>query len=373
MIKMCESIIKPPKKQRRCAFWLPIGAFILSSCGETKFTAVETPPHKAEGSSDANAELGRNRSSAKEYLNQFYSQQKPTVGIAHIKNNEVPVISPISVTNRDIFFQIFRCESTQTIEGLVEFFDESQSALSSKDSAKAYFSRNKFWDDIEKKCVKTAASQAQFEFLDSSAPSGSFRWLMRACLAADQHDQQVCSDAVVASDILQGYRNKFSENQQQMLERINKKMLMISGISSSFPERARQLALALDTCGQSEWNKATRQIIRSLLLNLVGMGSAILFEVFGPTETSAKSWSEKIRMIWQPTTEVQKSGQAVTRILSWLFTNQHDFKETCSTAEEIRIAASSELLKLQSLQISLASDLDDAVRLELPLPREVQP
>ncbi|NBW81361.1 hypothetical protein EBR21_06370 [bacterium] len=351
---------------------LPLATFILSACGPTEFKSAVSPAEKISGNSDAEATLGRKRKSAKEYLDNFYSQQKPTIGIAHIRNNEVPVVSPIAVMNPDIVFQIYRCDSRQTIEGVVDAYDDKQPELSSKDFAKAYFSKNRFWNDVVRKCARTADSHAQSEFLDSSAPSGSFRWLTRACLISDRPDQPVCSDVVFASDVLPGYRNNFSDQQQQLLERINNKMQLISGISSSFPERARQLAIALDSCGQAEWNKAARQLIRSLLLDIIGMGSAIVFEIFGPTETVTKTWSEKAQMIWQPTADVQKSGQAVTRILSWLFTNQHDFKEACSAAEEIRTAAASEVLRLQSLQVALASDLDDADRLELPLPREVQ-
>jgi len=370
---MIEKKVSSEKLIRYRNFWLPKTTLLLSACGSTEFKAGAPNSERVADHSESSDDLGRRRISSQEYLEKFYSQQKPVVGIANLKNNEVPVVSPISVANSDIVFQIFRCDSAQTIEGRVEVFDDDHPSLSSPDLAKAYFSRNQFWQDVQIKCVKTANSQAQLEFIDSSAPSGNLRWLMRACLMGDHADQPVCSDVIFASDVLTGYRNRFSERQKLLLERVNKKMLSISGISSSFPERARRLALALENCGQTEWNKASRQIIRSLLLNLVGMGSSIVFEVFGPTETSKKSWAEKIQTIWQPTTDVQKNGQAVTRILSWLFTNRHDFKETCTEAEEIRVTAESEILRLQSLQVSLASDLDDAARLDLPLPKEVQP
>ncbi|MFZ9521062.1 MAG: hypothetical protein ACO3A4_11360 [Silvanigrellaceae bacterium] len=349
-------------------------AFVfLSACAANELTSTESRTIRSGESADASGEINKNRIVAKNYLDNLFSLQRPTVGIAQIKNNEVPVVVPIKISNRNIAFQIFRCEAENEIEGLLETFDNESQELAKRESAKSYFAKNKFWIDIRKKCTKTAESWSGSEFLDSSAPSGNFRWLMRACLIGSQSEDQHCSDSVFASDPLKGYQNRFSEIQQTTLERINRQMLLIGGISSSFPERASQLALALESCGEQEWNKASRQLMRSLLLNIIGMGSAIIFEIFGPTETAAKSWVEKTKAIWQPTNDMQNNGKAVTRILSWLFTNQHDFKETCAIAEEIRIAAASEVLRLQALQIQLASDLDEAVRLELPLPREVQP
>lgn len=360
------------RKEKYLTSVLILSSVLLNSCGETAFVGVGDPNRGNSNSTDADQDFNNRRKFATEVLKNLFRLQKPTVGLAQIRNNEVPVISPIRVNNDDIFFQIYRCENNLTIDGVFESYDPENQSLAQPESARSYFERNQFWRDIEKRCKLVSIAQPQGEILDSIAPSGDWVWYLRACLAENSDKKFLCSNVITASHPLLGYRNQFSEYQQSLLTRIQSKLQNIRTISASFPERTRNLMNEIERCDQITWDKAKRSFFKSIALNIIGLGSSIIFEIFGPTDTQSKSWSEKIKVLWQPTDNVMGNGQAVTRILIWLFTNKHEFSETCATAEETRIATLTDLLQLKSMQVELSQDLDEAQKLDIPLPKEMR-
>jgi hypothetical protein len=347
--------------------------WVLVGCGQTEYVGTKPRINHFQKTSDGQSMgEGIDNNQALQILQSIFKLQKPVVGLAQVKSYEVPAILPKSVQNPDIVFQFYRCESQSTIYGTYDEFDSENPQLDKEESAREYFARNDFWLSLSKQCTKVSDAQPQKEFLDLTTPSGSWRWYTRACIAGPSNQKFTCSPVISASEPLLGFKNKFDSLQQQLLAKIHDKMNSIKSLSISLPERGRELLSALKQCGEDDANNAERRLLRNNLLRLIGLGGSIALDIFGPTETASKSWKEKIQLIWQPTPDIQKNGQLTSQVLQWLFTQQHDFKSTCDAAEQIRIISSSDVLRLKALQIELASDLDDAERLGLPLPSEVK-
>jgi len=361
-------IILPLKARKKIALSLGL---ILNSCGPSQFVSSPSPNRLSKNNDAFARDISARHQSALEVIQNLYHMQKPVIGLGQFGQNTIPVISPVSVDNPDIVFQIYRCESATLIQGLFETYDPASSSLDSPDSAKIYFNKNQFWSDIQKRCSPLGVSHPQNEILDISAPSGHWKWVLRACMPRQETNDFLCSNVFTESFPLHDYKNSLSEQHQRLLKNISQKIHLSNIISSGFPGRARELYATLDECSANAWKSAERQIMRSILINLVGLGTSIIFKIFGPEASNFPTWTDKMRIIWQPDEDVQKNGQYITRVLLWLFTQEHDFKFTCSRAEEIRIDAAANVLKLQQLQFELANLLDEAARSGLTVPSEV--
>jgi hypothetical protein len=348
--------------------FLYLNTLFTASCGQTTFVSSNGP---FKGPAADDAEQSNNRAkTANEAFEKLYRRQRPVTGIAQVKNNYVPVVNVPDFKLPDLFLQISRCDANTVIKGIYDEFDSEHESLNSLNTAKIYFNRNNFWDVVESRCAAVNLAQPQQEFLDIAAPSGSWKWYMRACFPIDA-GKLMCSRIIFETAPLENYINKLSAEQSELSNEISRKIFAIRLLTSAFPEKASRLLTALEECQSSDIDNAGRQLVRSILINFIGMGSAIIFRIFGPSMPQMNNWTDKIGELWRPDPNVQNSGQYVTRILLWLFTQQHDFKQTCTRAEEIRIESLQDVMILQKLQLELATRLDKASTLGLPTPPEV--
>lgn len=344
---------------------------LLAACG--KSTREQPPAQRLTGSANSEDSSNINLARIQQILDSIVLLRRPTAGLAEINGYDVPVVAAINLESSDVSFDVFRCSGNQAIQGKLEEYDPDHPALSKPTQALEYLSSNDFWNDISKNCVAVKSFHPQRELTDVTAPSGDWIWFLRPCIATGDESKKICSRMFASSTALQGYHNRYSLYQQELLFKIQTKLQLVSEITAGIPSQSSSYLAALEKCGNDNWDKATRALMKSLVLNIIGMGSSIIFEIFAPTANSKGSWREKVAVIWQPSDDVQKTGQALTRVLLWLFSNQNEYKKTCSAAEEIRISANAALLRLKSLQYELAADLDEAERAEIPLPAEVRP
>lgn len=343
---------------------------LLASCGKRPSEQLQVQKQEQNTNSE---DATRDRSKlAKAALDSLPLIRRPTAGLAEIRGYDVPVVPAITLENRDISFEIFRCSSTWLIRGRLEEFDPDHPALSHRESAFEFFSANDFWSEISNQCESVKSHHPQRVLTDFTAPSGDWIWYFRPCIATGAESERICSEIFTASTSLNGYQNQYSEQQQEMISGIQRKLQLIAEITAGIPSQSETYLSALEKCVNDDWDKATRALMKSLVLNIIGLGSAIVFEIFAPAGNVKGTWKDRIALIWQPSDDVQQTGRALTRVLLWLFSNQHEFKKTCSQAEEIRLSANANLLRMKSLQYELAVDLDQAERAGIPLPAEVR-
>lgn len=352
------------------------GKYVYEHARGGRFSALQdsnssnntSPENSSE--QDSVSSYPKRREASKRDLSLRATAQRPVVGLAQNGLYDTPVVMPGTVSDPDVQFSVYRCPANVTIQGVLDTFDEFSDKLNEPNSAREYFRANKFWTDIELKCTEVSKAHPQIELPDISAPSGDWRWFVRQCLPEGSSSLPFCSDVVAASPALLGFRSSLTSEHSELLVRINNKLSMIRHLSASFPTRAASMDEAYSQCSVADWEKAKRLLKRSIIANVVGYGSSILIGIFAPNAhtPASGSWGNRVRLIWEPTVDVQLRAQAITRVLLWLFTNKNDFKETCAAAEEIRISAAADLFKVKELQLSLAGDLDHAQRVGLKIP-----
>jgi hypothetical protein len=357
--------------------FLTLIILFTAGCGKYYTTHEQLNIVPRKSSEDSFSNYDRQRETSHKELNLLYRLHRPTVGLAQFNGYEAPVLLPLAVHNANIIFQIYRCPAFATIQGAVSTYDDDANELNNENSARDYFKTNQFWNDIRVQCSEVSKAHPQIELIDLSAPSGDWRWYARACLPELESGNFTCSDVVTTSMPLLGFQNKLSASRAELLSRINQRITVIRQLSASFPNKAAALSEAYAQCNISDWDKTKRLLKRSVIANVIGYGSSILIGIFTPDSaqpsTPGRLWKDKIDLLWQPTVDVQKTGQAITRVLLWLFTTKDDFKETCSAAETIKITAAADLFKVKELQLMLATDLDEAQRIGLSLPEGFLP
>ena len=192
-------------------------SLILNSCGQAQFVSSTTPDRLAQNNDAMAKDISARHQSALEVIQNLYYMHRPVVGLGQFGQNTIPVISPVSINNPDVVFQVYRCESATLIQGLFETYNPASSLLNSPDSARIYFNRNQFWSDIQKRCSPVTVSHPQNEILDISAPSGNWKWVLRACLPNEKNNF-MCSNVVSETLPLHDYRNTLSEQHQLLLK-----------------------------------------------------------------------------------------------------------------------------------------------------------
>lgn len=357
--------------------FLTLITLTTAGCGKYYYIHEQESVERQKLSEDSFSHYGSQRETSHNELNLLHRLQRPTIGLAQFNGYEAPVLLPLAVHNTNIVFQIYRCPAFTTIQGAVSTYDDEANELNSESSARDYFKTNQFWNDIKVQCSEISKAHPQVELIDLSAPSGDWRWYARACLPDLESGDFTCSDVVTTSAPLFGFQNKLSASRAEVFMRINQRIAMIRQLSASFPNKAAALSEAYAQCNISDWDKTKRLIKRSIITNVIGYGSSILIRIFSPDfaqpSTPGVLWKDKIQFLWQPTVDVQKTGQAITRVLLWLFTTKDDFKETCTAAETIKLAASADLFKVKDQQLMLGADLDEAQRIGLSLPEGFLP
>lgn len=357
--------------------FLTLITLTTTGCGKHDTIHEQESIERRKLSEDSFSHYGSQRETSLNELNLLHRLQRPTIGLAQFNGYEAPVLLPPAVHNKNIVFQIYRCPAFATIQGAVLTYDNQARELTNESAARDYFKTNQFWNDIKVQCSEISKAHPQVELIDLSAPSGDWRWYARACLPNLEAGHFTCSDVVTTSAPLLGFLNKLSASRAEVFMRINQRMTMIRKLSASFPNKAAALSEAYAQCNISDWDKIKRLIKRSIITNVIGYGSTILIRIFSPDfeqpSTPGLLWKDKIEFLWQPTVDVQKTGQAITRVLLWLFTTQDDFKETCIAAETLKLAASADLFKVKELQLMLGADLDEAQRIGLSLPEGFLP
>ncbi|MEN9530772.1 MAG: hypothetical protein RI932_2645 [Pseudomonadota bacterium] len=353
------------------------GMSLLGACG--KYITIETNQSNRDYqvNNDSLGELGSKRKSSLKELSLLSRLPNPAIGLVQYKTIDAPVILPATVHDPALLFQIYRCPANTRIQGVVSEFDDLIGQTHTDAKIKEFFAINMFWNDVKLKCESVADAQPQIEFIDLTAPSGDWRWFVRACLPNVESNSFICSDVVTASAPLLGFQNKLDNRKQELLTRITHRISAIRQISASFPAKAATLAEAYERCNTSEWEKTKRLLKRSILANVIGYGSAILIDILAPNTlkhaTPNKSIVDRINAIWDPRVDTVPTGQAITRILLWLFTSKDDFKETCSAAEEIKINATADLNRVKDLQLLLAADTNEAQQIGLEIPEGLLP
>jgi len=152
-----------------------------------------------------------------------------TVGLQPFLNSQTPVLS-FDLPPKADYVEIMRCPTNAVLSGVsttISLKSISLSTVSSTDKANL-FRNNDFWGSaISAGCGQLTTGATGANFYDSWAASGSYSYLIRACVSPErmsdtsQLSSRNCTRQIAVSDPLPDYTNKRIEAQRVLLQKAN--------------------------------------------------------------------------------------------------------------------------------------------------------
>jgi hypothetical protein len=180
--------------------------------------------------------------------------------------------------------EILRCTKNSSIQSGGFNIEDVQIGSSTTDEQVNIFRSNDFWSVAEKAngCSLLASAFGNREvFIDGAAPSGGYRWIIRACVVPERLTDvqglttRNCSRQLGVSPVLEDYRNQRMEDERLALEGAMKQRDVIEGIAVSIYYQTVAYNNALVECNIREDNRAESVLKKRAIANIVGQGVGI--------------------------------------------------------------------------------------------------
>lgn len=308
---------------------------LFSACStEERSDYFETAKGSTEAVSEADLHEERTKSLT-EFLS-LRSMPHPAVGLAQFNTSTMPVVFVPDLNNKFILFQVARCQS---------LWLESDLTYT--------------WSDVKTHCELLTDKHPQAPFFDLTASTGSWKWVVRACLPQDHQKSFVCHEKLMTTKNGIMFTNQNSIQISDLSRSIQQKKIKIAELTYVIQSSALELASAYERCDLKTWKKAENLIKRSIIANVVGYGAALILKIYSKQildpKNSTLTWRSRFDSMWTQDSNDQK---AIVRTLLWLFTSEDDFFETCADVQNIKHQSALNLLKVKEYQLLLAEELD---------------
>ncbi|MCB9228467.1 MAG: hypothetical protein H6618_02560 [Deltaproteobacteria bacterium] len=205
-----------------------------------------------------------------------------TVGLQDFMSSETPVLS-YKIPEAADYVEILRCHSETN--GLNAILDLELSNQSETQKSQEYRSKDYFVvSEADHSCELISAGHAQPDFADSFAPSGSYRYLIRACLSPDRllHKEALssrnCSRRVSISSELKNFINKRKEKEKSALRLATLYGTKIDNTTNAMRQRAESAIVVLEECEERNRQRLITQKIRDAWLTIISATIEVGFE-----------------------------------------------------------------------------------------------
>jgi hypothetical protein len=204
-----------------------------------------------------------------------------------------------------------------------------------------------FWQTAEAKsgCYIIATDYMDRQiFIDNSAPSGDFRYLVRACVdqsrLADTEglSKRNCSQQVSLSPLLRDYKNKRLEDERLVFAEVNEDRNLIDSLGRHIFYTTIELNNALAVCIEIEGERIASQILRQSITSIIGMGISFAASIYtsGLSDPSSFSsgWESNWDAVWNQRNSSAGLGMAIGNALFNITASADDYPRTCTKAEK---------------------------------------
>ena len=240
---------------------------------EAQSRIAQTPGSTTDGRGHQNnTPITRPKVSAFEIDDRKFSLIQLTVGIQTFMTSETPVISYKIPAMAD-YVEILRCRNnTPELSGLR---DLELKYISEAAKAHEYRSRDYFAiSEASRNCELITDGHAGADFFDNFAPSGSFVYLVRACISPKRLTQQEqlssrnCSRRVGISTELNNFVNKRRRKEVQALKMTAVYGAKIDATTNTMQHLAGTANTVLEECSERNRQRLITKKIRDAWLTL---------------------------------------------------------------------------------------------------------
>lgn len=291
--------------------------------------------------------------SAHDLHDQNFMPLRISVALQPLLNSQTPVLQYAKPKLAD-FVKIIRCQSRAVIAGAfdsVSLKDLAMSGATLEKKAEIYQNNDYFNAAISNPLceVLTPLGIVEESFYDTWAPTGSFFYMISACVHPDRLeknsvlDSTDCSKQIAISNELKDYTNKRLDAEKIALRKVEDIGIEMEMIIRKLKLKALDYGEAIDDCATREFERAVFKKKRDAIVKLIAIGFDVMLEF-----KSNGGVRESFQMYAKPHKNILASNQIVGSVGAYTFggmfqeltTAQQDLPRTCekgiSMSEEVR-------------------------------------
>ena len=290
-------------------------------------------------------------------------------------NSESPVVF-WELPEKADYVELLRCDADASLRDKVDLTQVRIGSVSKTEESRI-MQENDFWTAAvnSKKCVLiTQGGVSGQNFTDNAARSGSYRYVLRSCVAperltdTEQLNNRNCSKQVAVTNELRNYYNARKQQEIEALEAAIKRQGMIDAQGRSFYYMSVDYNNLLAKCDKRNADAQARRIKKQALSQVLGMGVSFgsqMLLVNSPDATGAMregsmSWSELGKHVYNNQDQISGVGTQWGQVFNQLLTSTSDFERSCNGAMELQSKMGIQTQKMSQLQEAWASDMDRA-------------
>lgn len=260
--------------------------------------------------------------------------------------------------------EIMRCKRDAAIGSGVDNFDiadvEIASGLTPIEKSRI-FRNNDFWGEASSvpDCQVISLSHMGEDFLDPTADSGSYRYIVRPCVAesrltdADQTTSRTCSRQIAVSQPLEHFTNTRKQMQKEALKEAELIKSEYDQQGMVWYNKVREYAAELKSCEEREHKRAVKNTKKRAIIGLAAAGAGIAYEIISIKRTGG--WGGKGFSKWFGIgmDVAQMSGELGGMTFQGMFTDlatqSSDMPRACARAIRLDQDVSHETSKFQKI------------------------
>ena len=334
-------------------------ATIINACANEKKQVAKPPSaNPALGAYDP-ATTGLKIIDPRPKVSAFTLDEQPfhvagvRVGLQDYMSSDSPAVSFIRPDMAD-YVQILRCSKDAIITVGGQTIESVELGTSQSEEQTRIWQGNDFWAAAEQSngCALIATEYADKQILiDGYAPSGGFRWVMRACVSPTRlADTQAlstrnCSRQLAVSPVLEDFKNKRQEIERLAIEEALKERDKMDGIGIAVYYQTVAYNNALSECQLTEEDRATGVRKKRAIGTIVGQGVGLAASLYaggaGQGAGGSFSWAQGAQSAWSAGSQAGGSGfggslgSNLGASINDLFTHSADFARSCTTAKKL--------------------------------------
>lgn len=241
-----------------------------------------------------------------------------------------PVVT-LFIPEQADYAEVMRCSDSLAMQGIFENLSNIELGVSSADEEARLMASNDFWKAASQAgCLLVSTNQSSNMLFDHSAPSGTFRYMARACVDnsrlsdGDLFDNRNCSMQVTATPALT-FRNTRQDKTQKALSDAQQAKSIAEGLGRYLFKLTVDLNNALIECDAHEKDRLVAVQRKNAVTTLIGAGLALGSGAVNELNTLSSNDAGG-----------NPNPLTIGGALRSLFTSSADFPKSCTDADEAR-------------------------------------
>lgn len=281
------------------------------------------------------------------------------VGLQAFMRSEAPQVS-FNIPAEADYIELIRCQEEAKAISAVKNVDIG---VGSNEAEVRIMRSTNFWKEVSESlgCLLVSGSVSGNTYLDMSAPSGSYRYLARACVNqsrltdTDVLGNRNCTLQVVISTSLASYVNLRTRQENDALGRMQKAMSLADGLGRKIFFQTVEYNNALAHCERQNAANAKDQARFNAITAILGGGVSLGVSLLTQSPKGAT-----VDQLWGQRSQMGQEASAFGGLLASTYVNPSEAQTGCNTAELIQSQAKLSALELRAAQQTYMQARDEA-------------